>query len=517
MKPKDECGIAAVYALKQGKPDHDRDISSMVPLMLQDMQNRGELSAGITTYNPNRRQLLRNYKALGQVKEAFASDIHNAKQLKHVLQGSAAIGHVRYATCGKDDVNYAQPFERVHGRLHKWFSFCFNGNISNHAELKHRLETQKGYHINLDSDTEIIMHYLSREIALCEDTGGEVDYKTIFKNIAEIFDGAYSLSFIDARGKLVIVRDAQGFKPLSYAITEDLAVIASESVAIWNRGINDIKTLEPGCLMIIDENGVKIERYTDSPRRSHCFFEWIYFSNVASTIDDRNVYESRVRAGELLAKNEPLTIDDDTIVVSVPDTAKASGDAMGFALGAKVVEGLFRNRYVGRSFIKSTNRAQIVQQKFTPLPSVLKGKKVILVEDSLVRGTTLTHIIRDMYERGEVAEVHLRIACPPILSPCFYGIDMSTLNELFARRYLGVSSTDSNLPDEMLQEMAESFGANSLRYLSVDDIPEVVGLPKDELCMACVDSNYPTEYGRKLFVKAKEKAESGDTGRTYDV
>jgi len=516
MKPKDECGIAAVYALKKGKPDHDRDISSMIPLMLQDMQNRGELSAGITTYSPSRRQLLRNYKALGQVKEAFASDIHNAKELLHVMQGSASIGHVRYATCGKDDVNYAQPFERVHGRLPKWFSFCFNGNISNHAELKHRLETKKGYHINLDSDTEIIMHYLAREIALSESAHNEIDYKIIFKNLADIFDGAYSLAFIDARGKLIIVRDSQGFKPLSYAVTDTEVVVASESVAIWNRGINDIKTLDPGCLMIVDDNGVKIERYIESPRKSHCFFEWIYFSNVASTIDDRNVYESRVRAGELLAKNENLVIDDDTIVVSVPDTAKASGDALGFALGAKVVEGLFRNRYVGRSFIKSTNRAQIVQQKFTPLPSVLKGKKVILVEDSLVRGTTLTHIIRDMFDRGEVAEVHLRIACPPILSPCFYGIDMSTINELFARRYLDIDTTDSDLPEDMLQEMAESFGANSLRYLSVHDIPEVIGLPEEDLCKACIDSKYPTAYGQQLFLKAKENSKSGNKGRTCD-
>ena len=516
MKPKDECGVAAVYALKQGKPDHSRDISSIVPLMLQDMQNRGELSAGLTTYDPDRRQILRNYKALGQVKEAFAVDIHNAKELDLVLSGCAAIGHVRYATCGKDDVNYAQPFERVHGRQSKWFSFCFNGNISNHTELRDHLENKKGYHINLDSDTEIFMHYLAHEIARCEDDGVDINYKRIFKNISSIFDGAYSLALLDARGQLVVMRDPQGFKPLSYAVTENEVIVASESVAIWNRGIKEIKTLDPGCLMIVNDDGVKIERYTDSPRKSHCFFEWIYFSNVASTIDDRNVYESRVRAGELLAKNETLEIDGATIVVSVPDTAKASGDAMGFALGAKVVEGLFRNRYVGRSFIKSTNRAQIVQQKFTPLPSVLKGKKVLLVEDSLVRGTTLMHIIKDMFERGEVAEVHLRIACPPILSPCFYGIDMSTLGELFARQYIGIDQTNANLPEETLQKMAEAFGANSLRYLSVDDIPAVVGLPEEELCKACIDSEYPTGYGKKLFSKAKEKAKTGDRGRTYD-
>lgn len=516
MKPKDECGVAAVYALKNGKVDLTRDVVSVIPLMLQDMQNRGELSAGITTYDPNRRHLLRNFKALGQVKEAFASEGPNQNEIKLALSGCAGIGHVRYATCGKDDINYAQPFERVHGRLFKWFSFCFNGNIANHHEQRDILIKDKGYHISLDSDTEIFMHLLAQEIANCDEQFKEIDYVKIFSNIASKLDGAYCIAFLDARGKLVIARDPHGFKPLSYAITNDMLYVASESVAIWNRGIMDIKTLDPGCLMVIDENGIKIHRYHEKVKTAHCFFEWIYFSNVASTIDDRNVYEARAKAGEILARTEKLTIDNDTIVVSVPDTAKACGDAMGFALGAKVVEGLFRNRYVGRSFIKSNNRSAIVQQKFTPLPAVLKGKKVILVEDSLVRGTTLKHIIKDMFSRGQVAEIHLRIACPPILSPCFYGIDMSTLNELFARQFIDINETNSDLPDDILEKMAHYLGANSLRYLSVNDLPEALSFKKDEICTACVDSNYPTPHGQKLIELAREKATKGHTGRTYD-
>jgi amidophosphoribosyltransferase len=516
MKPKDECGVAAVYALKNGKPDLTRHVHNDIPLMLQDMQNRGELSAGMTTYDPQRPHILRNFKALGQVKEAFARDAHNTSELDLVMSGCAAIGHVRYATCGKDDVNYAQPFERVHGRLFKWFSFCFNGNITNHNELKRLLIDDKGYHISLDSDTEIFMHFLSREIAICEEQHKEVDYKHIFKKLADQLDGAYTIAFIDARGKLVVARDKHGFKPLSYAVTDDAVYMASESVAIWNRGVGNIKPLEPGCMITVDEDGVKVDRYTEPTKISHCFFEWVYFSNVASTIDDRNVYETRARAGEILARNEDLTIDDDTIVVSVPDTAKACGDAMGFALGAKVVEGLFRNRYVGRSFIKSDNRTAIVQQKFTPMPTVLKGKKVLLVEDSLVRGTTLRHIIKDMRLRGEVSEIHLRIGCPPILSPCFYGIDMSTLGELFARHYLDINKTNSDLPRAILDEMAHELGADSLRYISVNDIPEALDVKKEDLCMACVNSDYPTEHGKKLFTVAKEKALTGQTGRTYD-
>lgn len=512
MKPKDECGVAAAYALKKGKPDHDTDISYMIPLMLQDMQNRGELSTGITTYNKNRNYILRNYKRLGTVKESFDQSGLLNHELDYVMDGSASIGHVRYATSGQDDINYAQPFERVHGRLKRWFSFCFNGNIANHMDMKKLLEDEKGYHMSLDSDTEIFMHCLSREIAHNE----EPDYKKIFKTLSEQLDGAYCLSFLDAQGKLIVVRDPQGFKPLSYAVTENCIVVASESVAIWNRGFNNIQTLEPGCMIVVDENGVKVERYAEQKRKSHCFFEWIYFSNVASTIDKQNVYEARVRAGQLLAKQETEEITENTIVVSVPDTAKASGDAMGYELGVPVLEGIFRNRYVGRSFIKSKGREKIVMQKFTPLPAVLKGKKVFLVEDSLVRGTTLKHIIKDMKSRGEVAELHIRIACPPILSPCFYGIDMSTLKELFARQYIDLDNTNSDFPDEILDKMAKTLGADSLKYLLTKDVPEAIGIPKEDLCIACVDSEYPTPFGEKLIAKAKEKARSGISGRTYD-
>ena len=516
MKPKDECGIAAVYSLKKGLPDTETDLGSYIPLMLQDMQNRGELSAGMTSYAPDRPYLLKTWKALGQVKEAFKPSANYRQQMEEAMQGCAAIGHVRYATCGKDDVSYAQPFEREHGRLHKWFSFCFNGNIANHVDLNNYLVENKGYHISLESDTEIIMHYLARQIAEFED-GEDVDYVQIFRNLAATFDGAWCLAMIDAQGDLVVARDPLGFKPCSYAVTDDKVLVASESVAIWNRGVGDIQTLEPGHLLRVNKDGVKIEQFAESKKKAHCFFEWVYFSNVASDIDGVNVYESRVRAGEILAKKETLEIDEDTIVVSVPDTAKASGDAMGFALGAKVVEGLFRNRYVGRSFIKSgADRATVVQQKFTPMPAVLKGKKVLLVEDSLVRGTTLTHIIKDMKLRGEVAEVHLRIACPPILSPCFYGIDMSTLGELFARQYIGVTDTESDLSEEVRTKMANFLGADSLTYITHKDLAEVTAMPYEDLCMACVTSDYPTDHGKQLIARARENALAGKAGRSYD-
>ena len=516
MKPKEECGIVAVCALKNGAIDYsNNDVCSVIPLMLQDMQNRGELSVGTTTYNKKRSVLLKTYKALGTVKEAFKSNSSNQKEIFKSIDGSLGIGHIRYATSGKDDITYAQPFEREHGRLRKWFSFAFNGNISNHNKLRDSLVKKYDYHIRRDTDTEIFMHYLSRGITKMKRDSIE-EYKILFKNLSQELDGAYCLAFIDASGRLIIVRDSQGFKPLSYVVTEDRFMVASESVAIWNQGENNIQTLEAGCMLVVDKDGVHKERYVETKKLSHCFFEWIYFSNVASIIEGSSVYQARTLAGIELAKQEKLEIDKNTIVVSVPDTAKASGDALGYRLGVRVVEGIFRNRYVGRSFIQEKDRHKIVRQKFTPLPEILKGKKVLLVEDSIVRGTTLKHIIQDMKVRGQVAQIHLRIACPAIVSPCFYGIDMSTLTELFARDYIGLECLNGDIEEEKLAQMAKDLGADSLSYLPVSSLSKVIGIDEDKLCMACVTSKYPTNYGTRLFSKAKEKALQGLAGRTYD-
>ena len=262
-----------------------------------------------------------------------------------------------------------------------------------------------------------------------------------------------------------------------------------------NLGFRNIRSLEPGTLAVANQDGVRIERFAPSPRQAHCFFEWIYFANVASTLDDRSVYLSRAALGKELARLEDVPLDADTIVVPVPDTAKAAADAMAFALKLPSVEGLMRNRYVGRTFIEGTaDRAAKARLKYTPLPEVLPGKRVLLVEDSIVRSTTMRALVHEIRDRGGAREIHLRVACPPIIAPCFYGIDMSSRDELFATRFVDLPG--GGVSDEAQQAMARELGADSLRYLPVEAIARSVSLSPDRLCRACITGHYPTAAGQ---------------------
>jgi amidophosphoribosyltransferase len=262
-----------------------------------------------------------------------------------------------------------------------------------------------------------------------------------------------------------MARDPLGIKPLCYAKEGNLFAAASESVPLLNVGFQpeNIKSLAPGHAITIANGQFSIERFAASERTAHCYFEWIYFANVASELDERSVYQVRAALGRELAQTEELDIDDDVIVVPVPDTAKAAADAMAFALKRPSVEGLFRNRYVGRTFIQGGDRLERARQKYTPVRQVLEGKRVLLVEDTIVRSTTMQSLLRIMRELGKAKEIHVRVACPPIVAPCFYGIDMSTIGELFAPKFM--QAGDDVSPD-VLRQMAKALGADSLRYLS---------------------------------------------------
>jgi amidophosphoribosyltransferase len=409
--------------------------------------------------------------------------------------GPAAIGHVRYATCGREDKSYAQPFEREHGRKAKWFAFAFNGQITNYPDLKRELLDQGDYHLKRDTDTEIVMHQLSYEL---QHQAGKTDWVTVFRNIAEKFDGAYNIVLLTANGELVVARDPVGFRPLCYAEDGPLFAAASESVPLSNLGFTSIRSLEPGCLLVVNNDGVRKERYAEVRKPAHCFFEWIYFANVASTLDDRSVYLSRAALGKELARLEDVPIDAGTIVVPVPDTAKAAADAMAFDLKLPSVEGLMRNRYVGRTFIEGTaDRAAKAKLKYTPLREVLQGKRVLLVEDSIVRSTTMRALVHEIRDRGGAREIHLRVACPPIIAPCYYGIDMSRRDELFAPPFADLP--DGGVSEEAQQRMARELGADSLRYLPVEALARSVGLAPDRLCRACVTGKYPTQAGERLY------------------
>jgi len=514
-----ECGIAALYWLdKPAAPEGpasesvvNGDVATLIPAMLLDLQNRGQLAAGMSRFNPKRVQILDTYKAVGTVTEAFRmSHPERFKEIMAENDGPAAIGHTRYATCGADDVRYAQPFERHHGRTWKWFTFAFNGNLANFTELRDRLLNRRNYCFTLNTDTEILMHSLAYRLR------GERPPKLrdAMASLARTFDGAYNIVFLDAMGRMFVARDSLGLRPLSYAVQGRLFAAASESVALSNMGFTDIKSLQPGEMAIIERGQLRIERFARKRRSAFCFFEWVYFSNVASTIDGSSVYMARAQSGRRLARLEDQKIDAESIVVPVPDTAKAAADAFAYQLKIPSVEGLIRNRYVGRTFIQpSSMRRSSAKSKYTPLPAVLAGKKVFLIEDSIVRSTTLATLVDQIRHRGKAREVHVRVACPPIVAPCFYGIDMSTLGELFAPKF-APENYDGSPGDDMLQSMARKLGVDSLRYLSVNDLGPCLGVSRQSLCMGCVRGRYPTKWGNLLMEQARNNRNA--TKRTYE-
>ena len=516
-----ECGVAAVYHLPDKRTSRlapwqgPNAASRLIPRLLLDIQNRGQLAAGMTTFYADRKQLIDTHKDVGTVSEVFQLNQQPAfDELMEGYAGPAAIGHVRYATCGRDDRSYAQPFERHHIEKSKWFSFAFNGQLANYLELRDQILSETDFHLARETDTEILMHLICQELQ----EGQQPNLLEALTSLSERLDGAYNIVFLNAHGDMFVARDPLGVRPLCIAKEGPLFAAASESVALSNMGFRDssIESLPPGCAVIIQNGRYEVKQFAAKPKHCHCFFEWIYFANVASTFDERSVYITRKRLGEELAALETVTLDDDTIVVAVPDTAKAAADSMAFQLNLPALEGLIRNRYVGRTFIEGANRAEKARAKYTPLAEVLEGKRVLLVEDTIVRSTTMKALISQLRQRGRAREIHVRVACPPIIAPCFYGIDMSTVSELFAPKFM----KGPGLTTEIEERMAHALGADSLRYLPLDAIARCVGIPHGRLCQACINTVYPTPAGEKLYQQALQNAtehpDGGESNRTYD-
>ncbi len=527
-----ECGVAAIYQLPgkpvsrlcpNGDPNH---ASTLIPRMLLDMQNRGQLSAGISRFHPTpaNGQLIDTYRDIGSVQEVFRlSHAAKATSLMSEYSGPAAIGHVRYATCGKDDRSYAQPFEIHHFNRRQWFTFGFNGQLANYQELAKEILSEPDNHLVRHTDTEILMYEICKQL---ERQKSDCLVEMI-KAVAKRLDGAYSLTLLNAKGEMLIARDPLGIKPMCYAVSGSMFAAASESVALLNLGFKrkEIESLKPGHAITIVDGEIGFHQFAEETGRAHCFFEWIYFANVASTLDDRGVYTARTELGKELAEQEKaaglIEIDENTIVVPVPDTSKAAADSMAFHLKIPSREGLIRNRYSGRTFIESsqetrTKRAKI---KYTPLREVLEGKRVILVEDSIVRSTTMKALLRRIKEEGGAAEIHVRVACPPIVAPCYYGIDMSTIKQLFAPNFYPPGET---LTDAIQDQMATALGCDSLRYLPVESVAKAIGIPQSGLCQACITCQYPTPTGQKLYQIDAAKFADGDSiiedgGRAFDL
>ena len=469
------CGVIGAYSLK----DKTKNVYPLIVRGLLDLQHRGQLSAGITSYNQFRKRILQTHKDNGKVHEVFQiNHQYKSKKLNEDYSGHAAIGHARYATSGDNGDLLAQPFERPHGRKSKWFSLAFNGNLANYDKLKNGLE-DVGYNMTYDSDTEVIMHFLSREVQ-AHRPWEDLNFVEIFRNLLKDFDGSWNIAFLNADAKMVAVRDPLGLKPMCYGVTKDnVLVFASESVVLSNLQIEPID-LKPGEMIIVDDDGYRIVNYIDSKKTSYCFFEWIYFGHLASVMDGESVYRVRENIGKQLAIEETVKFNGDYIVVPVPESSYVAGAKYAQETHVPFVQGLLKNHSIGRTFIDNTNRTYNIQLKFTHLREVLRNKKVILIDDSIVRGTTMEALVKNLKEWSGVKEVHLRIGCPPITSPCFYGIDFPTIKELY---------TGFNKPN------ASDFGADSLQYLSLDGMIQALNKDESELCMACLTSKYPTQEG----------------------
>lgn len=454
---REECGVFGVYA------PETYDVASMTYYGLFALQHRGQESCGIVVNDDG---LFQSYKDTGLVNEVFTSD-----RLKALGQGSIAIGHVRYGTTGQTGRTNAQPIvvNHIKGRM----AIAHNGNLVNTQELREELELQ-GSIFHTTSDTEVISYCITKE-RIHTDTIEEAVSCAMNK-----IKGAYSL-VIMSPSKLIAVRDENGFRPLCYGITEDgRYVVASESCALDAVSAKFIRDIVPGEIMVFDKNGPRsITDHCRTDGCSICVFEYIYFARPDSVIDGCCVYEARTRAGAFLALEHPVQAD---VVIGVPDSGIQA--ALGFSRqsGIPYDTGFIKNRYIGRTFIApgQENREDKVKIKLNPVSEVVRGKRVVLVDDSIVRGTTIARIVGLLREAG-AKEIHIRISAPPFLNPCYYGTDIDSRENLIACNHT-------------LEEICKIAGADSLGYLSVENALHLTGGQGSKgMCAACFNGNYPTE------------------------
>jgi amidophosphoribosyltransferase len=467
----EECGVAAIY----GHPE----ASKLAYLSLYALQHRGQESAGISTSDG---ALIHTKKSMGHVADIFTVPVLAE------LPGSLAIGHTRYSTTGDTVERNAQPFS-VHcnkGRI----AVAHNGNITNAGELKKDLEA-RGSIFQASSDTEVILHLVahSRE-------------KTLAGALREALlqlEGAFSLVFL-AEDRIIVARDPQGFRPLAMGQlevsggTSPAYVFASETCAFDLINAVYMGDVQPGEMVIVGPEGVSRDRYAPQRPLSQCVFEHVYFSRPDSIVFGRAVQESRENLGRYLAIESPADAD---IVVPVPDSGNAAALGYSAESGLPYRQALIRNHYVGRTFIEPSQAIRDfgVKLKLNPVRSLLEGKSVILVDDSIVRGTTSRKIVRMVRQAG-AREVHMRISCPPTISPCFYGVDTPNKSELIAA-------------NNSIEEIRRFIEADSLAYLSMSSLQKSVADTRGEFCYACYTGNYPTDFVNiDQLVRAGKKAGS---------
>ena len=451
-KMEEECGIFGMYSNTK-----DKNLARMSYLGLHALQHRGQESAGICV---NQKNKLKVHKGMGLVSNVFDKD--SLEKLK----GNISIGHVRYSTTGSSMLVNAQPLltNSIKGDL----ALAHNGNLVNGQELKNNLEAQGSiFHSTLD--TEVIAHLVARSL--------KDDIKEAFIQSLNQLKGAFSLIAM-TKGSLIAARDPFGFRPLVLGKKGNDYVLASETCAFDIIDAEFLREVAPGEVLIINDKGIQSRRYSNNKPNTFCVFEFIYFARPDSVIGGENVYLARKRMGKRLAQEMDIEAD---LVVPVPSSGVAAAQGYSEESDISYADGILRNRYVGRTFIQPTQemRDLKVRMKLNPISKILKGKDIILIDDSIVRGTTSKQIINRLKEAG-VNRIHLAIASPPVRFPCFYGLDTSRRKELIADK-------------KEVDEIAEFIGANSLYYLSLDGILKVLQAENYGYCNACFNGEYPTK------------------------
>lgn len=484
QKPKEHCAIFGVTC---------NDIGFSVTRYLYQgliaLQHRGQESTGISISKLGGG--IFTYKKDGLVSRVLGDKILSQ------FWGNVGIGHNRYATTGATgykSTDYMQPFHFHNNELE--FSMAFNGTIANFDEIKNKMH-EMGRIFTTDTDTEV-MAQLIGSIAL-----GTEDWPEVLEVASKLLDGSYSLILMTSEGDIYAMRDPLGFKPLCIGELKDslrnLYFVASESCAIDVVGGTLLRDVKPGEIVHLShQKDIHSEAVIKSNRTALCQFEFVYFSRPDSIIDGVSVAEVRLRLGKYLAKNDPILknpeIRENTIVVPVPDSGRSVGVGYAKEAGLPYIEGLMKNRYVHRTFIMpgQEKRKIAVKEKLNPIKNIVNGKDVILLDDSIVRGTTTQQTISLLREKGGAKRVHLRISCPPIISPCYMGIDFPTRDELIAGRL------QSLFGEEYIEEIQKTTGADSLLYQTIDDLTKAIGMNRNQLCLACLTGEYPLKSVQKL-------------------
>ncbi|MCL2687736.1 MAG: amidophosphoribosyltransferase [Methanobrevibacter sp.] len=476
---KDKCGIIGIYS-----KDHSNEVFSPIYYGLHALQHRGQESAGIATYNSNNikkdsngnRKGMNHHCGMGLLIDAFKNYEINE------LCGEVGIGHVRYSSTGHSRFENSQPFVTSFDNCE--IAIAHNGDIVNSGELRRELMSE-GVEFTSDTDSEIICHLIKKEFSK------NYDMVETIENISNIIIGSYSL-VIMVNENLYAIRDPAGMKPLVLAEKNDMYIVASETVAFDIIGAKFIRDFKPGELIYFDGNKVNshmVEKAATT-QNAHCMFEYVYFARPDSIIDGQTVYQVRLNIGKELYKEFPIDAD---IVMPVPDSSIPAAIGYSRASGISYGEGLIKNRYVGRTFIMPTQeeRELAVKLKMNPLKLELKDRKVVIIDDSIVRGTTSESLIQVLKEAG-AKEVHLLIGCPPVIAPCYYGVAMASKKELIASN----NSTE---------EIKKKLGVDSLGYINLKALVNAIGIPAKDLCLGCVTENYPTEIPSDLEVESYYK------------